>query len=150
MGFQLHSHIRNDSIGKLPDGRVACIVWSAARNISVISVASLHLEELPCCPGTAVPNQQLHHVVFHNTVILVRPQNFVGTAGNFQSGGKFFHQFRWQRIKAGQPGLIVILRDFDDLSGQHHDESFRPITGFCHVISPPDFNSRVTPLLYMA
>lgn len=130
--FKLHPYVWDDGIGQPPEREEPCIMGAASRNLPVITLAVFDLEELPSCPGVAVPDQHFQHIAFRHGTIASLVQNLIGRAWSFQRIRIFLCKLFWQRIEQRQSGNIIILGDFDDLSGQHHDESLR---GFCHCFT---------------
>ena len=44
--FELHPYVRNDGIGQPPEREEPCLVGAASGNLTIISLALFHLEEL--------------------------------------------------------------------------------------------------------
>ena len=130
--LKLHTEIGDDGVGQPPQGGVARVLLPVAGNVPVVPSAVFYLKELPRRPGIAVPHQQLKHIVPDDGVVFVRPKHLIGAAGQGKGGLPFPRQLHRQAVKQGQPRFIIVLRYLDDLSGQHHKETFGAVL-LCHA-----------------
>ena len=134
--FKLVAKVADDIVGHPPERKITGVILPVTGNVVISTVLVWDLEELPCRPCIAIPDEFQKGIILQELFGAFIVQKLRHISRQVQIGTTLFDQLSGQGVEQRQPCQIAVLRNGDDRLGKNDDEICFVVHGTPREIPP--------------